>query len=44
MSHLQTVQKKSQVPADRLSKFHADLCSVREEILRLMEKYRNSSF
>jgi hypothetical protein len=41
MEHFQNVQKERCVDKDRLARFHSDLCSVREEILRLMDKYRN---
>ncbi len=44
MAHLLTVQKGNRIPAERLTKFNTDLCSVREEILRLMDKYRNNGF
>ena len=44
MGHFQTVQKMNKVPVKRLEKFHVDLCSIREEILLLMDQYRNSSF
>ena len=43
MAHVQTVRKESRVPAERLDPFHAGLCSIREEILRLMDKYRTGS-
>jgi len=44
MTHYQTVQEEGRLPAERLARFHDDLCSIREEILRLMDKYRGKSF
>ncbi|MFA7257270.1 MAG: hypothetical protein WC047_06835 [Kiritimatiellales bacterium] len=43
MAHYQTVKKEGCVPDKRLERFHTDLCSIREEILRLMDKYRGKS-
>lgn len=43
MKRLQTVRQSDRVSEERLSRFHNDLCTVREEILRLMDKYRNDS-
>jgi len=40
MENFQTVRQAGCVPAERLTKFHADLCAVREDVLRLMHKYR----
>ena len=44
MEHYQKVKTEGRVPAERLERFHEELCSVREEILRLMDKYRGKSF
>ena len=44
MGQFQPVRKENRVPAARLTKFHTDLCSIREEILHLMDQYQNSSF
>ncbi len=41
MSHLQTVRGQETVSAESLNTFHNGLCAVREEILRLMDHYRN---
>lgn len=42
MSHFQTVRKTEKVDVARLNSFHSSLCAIREEILRLMDKYRNT--
>ena len=44
MEHYRKVKTEGRVPAKRLEQFHTDFCSVREEILRLMDKYRGKSF
>lgn len=42
MKHLQHVQTEGNLPAERLKQFQNDFCSIREEILHLMDQYRNS--
>lgn len=42
MSHFQTVRSKGCIPAEQLDSFHQGLCFIREETLRLMDKYRSS--
>jgi predicted nuclease with RNAse H fold len=41
MQHIQTVRNKQSISSDLLTAFHEGLCAVREEILRLMNQYRN---
>lgn len=41
MQNLQKVREKAAADPKRLSRFHKDLCGVREDILRLMDEYRN---
>jgi hypothetical protein len=43
MQHYQKVQAEGSIDPARLSRFHNDLCAIREEILRLMDKYRGKS-
>ncbi len=43
MQHYQKVQAEGSVDPVRLRQFHDDLCAIREEILRLMDKYRGKS-
>jgi hypothetical protein len=43
MEHYQKVQAEGRMDPDRLARFHTDLCAIREEILRLMDKYRGKS-
>jgi hypothetical protein len=42
MGHLQTVQKTGRLDMSLLSPFRTGLCTIREEILRLMDNYRNA--
>jgi hypothetical protein len=44
MEHYKKVQSEGRIDPDRLARFHTDLCAIREEILRLMDKYRGTSF
>lgn len=44
MEYYQKVQEEGLVDSKRLFRFHDDLCAIREEILRLMDKYRGKSF
>jgi len=41
METFQTVHQKEYVPVERLSTFRTEFYAIREEILRLMDKYRN---
>ncbi|MDD3277095.1 MAG: hypothetical protein PHP93_08615, partial [Kiritimatiellales bacterium] len=44
MEHYQKVQAEGRIDPERLTRFHDDFCAIREEILRLMDKYRGTSF
>ena len=44
MEHYHKVQAEGRIDPERLTRFHNDLCAIREEILRLMDKYRGKSF
>lgn len=44
MAHYRDVQTEGVIAPERLSRFHDDLCEIREEILRLMDRYRDQSF
>jgi hypothetical protein len=43
MEHYQKVQTEGRMDPERLARFHTDFCAIREEILRLMDKYRGKS-
>lgn len=40
MGHYQTVKAENLVPPDLLERFHSDICSIREDILAGMDRYR----
>jgi len=44
MAHYQKVQAEGRINPERLTRFRDDFCAIREEILRLMDKYRGKSF
>jgi len=41
MQHVQTIRSTNSVPTDLLNSFHTGLCEIREDILQLMDRYRN---
>ncbi len=43
MQHVDNVRKENKADPARLSRFHDDLCGIREDILQLMDKYRGKS-